>query len=255
MNRPQPRRPDQFPGRYDLDNQDLYPTAVVAPGASAHSNRVHLFVDNNLTPPQGGIFFYSPAGNLIGYWIATAGTDPIDHTPVPFALAGITLTDRTVPKIYANLSEQGLTIENISSATNPSILVQDDAGTSPFRFVTIDPAGGVSMDAWNQVGGGGGLPAFGSGWSNVAGNHLAYRMMADLTVMISGGVHHTNVAAATIFTLPSGWIPAREQHFAVVDGTGTTTLIVDTSGNVTVTPAPSAAADMWISVRVAFSSP
>ena len=253
MNRPQPRRPDQFPGRYDLANQDLYPVAVVAPGASAHSNRVHLFVDNNLKPPQGGIFFYSPAGNLIGYWIATSGTDPINHTAVPFAQSGITLTDQTAPKCYSNLTFRDLTIENISDALRPTILLQDDTGTAPFNFVTIDPTNGISKDAWNQVGGTG--PAFGSGWSNVAGNHLAYQMMADLTVMISGGVHHTNVAAATIFTLPAGWVPGREQHFVVVDGTGTTTLIVDTSGNVTVTPAPSAAADMWISVRVASNSP
>ena len=236
-----PPRPDQ---------EIAPPPAVLAPGGASGIFRGRLVIVNGQTPPAGGIYIYDSTGSLVGYWVSVPGTDPLDGSSIN---PGLVVQNGTSAVESVNIQEGSITLAKTSGLlVSPEIVITDATQSAPLGNMTIDSILGASMESWNYVGSGGGLPAFGTGWSNVGGGfaNMAYQLKPDNTVMIVGTVHHTNTASQTIFTLPANWRPASSQQFTCLDANAASGFEVNAAGAVEMLSAPSAAANTVISVRL-----
>jgi hypothetical protein len=120
--------------------------------------------------------------------------------------------------------------------------------------VPIFPIVAVNNDVWHT-------PSLGSGWATGASGGPArgaeYRVTNDNMLEIEGAIHSTSATpAATIFTLPAGWIPSQSFNAVAVSNqfnviTPRCIVVTTGTGVVTCNPAISAnSTDLYFSTRI-----
>ena len=192
-----------------VDQQIDPPPSVLAPGGAAGIFRGRLVIVNGVVPPGGGIFIYS-GGNLVGYWVGSAGTDPVNGSAVQQGLSvQLSSLDKTPTRLTA-LAVIAPTVETY----NPTL----SDGT---------------LEAWHTL-------SLAAGWSTVAGQPVpSYRLLPDGNIQIVGSATHTAFSTPTNLStagaLPAAYQPMNTQF--VSGGISTDASIeITTAGTVVAQP-------------------
>lgn len=157
------------------------------------------------------------------------------------------------------------TTSNVVAAMQP-VATTDGSGNQVAAGFTgpttaVQPGSSPSLpETWHSVGAGG-QPAFQNGWANLGGGQvtLQFRMTSLNCVHILGVVSAAAMTAVTIFTLPAGYVPTSQveapvgPHAATGAGQGLF-LSVATSGNVSISNATTASANITINALIPIDS-
>lgn len=120
--------------------------------------------------------------------------------------------------------ELGMQTASGTSGTYSQFSVTTDAGDVMIllpdlvlmtcQLVAQEPGSPGTSEAWHEA-------KLASGWENNGGAYapMRYRLLPDGNLQIDGLVKSTSASATTIFTLPTGYIPAYDAEFPVTSGT------------------------------------
>jgi hypothetical protein len=215
-----PPRPDQ---------ESVPPPMVIAAGGSAGVFRGRLIIVNgSAAPPGSGIFIYNSTGALIGAWVGSAGTDPLDGGAVA---EGLTVQDATGTK-QTLIDTGSITVTKVSGAFTPPLITVNDqtlnSGDTPtlaesvglvaLNVSTYDP---VKLDGtgetWHD------LATPSNGWT--IGGHAAYTLLPDgwLGIAFKDLVPGTDTDGTTVFSsangLPAAYRPANSHRIVAYTNT------------------------------------
>ena len=144
--------------------------------------------------------------------------------------------------------DQSTTLDVLTWGVGGGALLGTATGVQPGTGSSATPA---VAEGWHS-------PAFGSGWATgpFSGSFqpVQYRLLPNGCVQLIGAFHQTSTTPASpIWTMPTGYHPTVAQIIPCVRNLGgtisATTLLIDTSGNVTLGTNPGNAGDCYVNLQ------
>jgi len=232
------------PGAGSTGSIDIEPVAGSTAGGAIINFRTGQAIESSPANIESSLL---GGGQVLGLQINGAGTTGGGGFP-PAILLESQGTGGQGSSIQLSVSTHGHTAD--------FGVIVDGASETLIMFSNTTFSGAITCgDTWHALSGLGANWAAGtSGGANYQA--AQYRQDAEDNLIVIGAVHTTsNAPAGTIFTLPLGWRPVKNQRVPIVTWDGTTVVVkfveVNSSGAITLSSNPAAAnVDVYFQVCV-----